>query len=96
MEMTFPNKHTSLKYFHVYINVLASMLIYILYMCMCIYMAFSGGMSGKVSACQCRRHKRRGFNPRVEKIPRRRAWQPITVFLPGESHGQRSLVDYSS
>ena len=25
----------------------------------------------------------------------RRAWQPTPVFLPGESHGQRSLVDYS-
>ena len=30
----------------------------------------------------------------VGKIPRRRAWQPIPVFLPGESHGQRSLVGY--
>ena len=26
--------------------------------------------------------------------PRRRKWQPAPVFLPGESHGQRSLVDY--
>ena len=26
----------------------------------------------------------------------RRAWQPTPVFLPGESHGQRSLVDYSA
>ena len=25
----------------------------------------------------------------------RRKWQPTPVFLPGESHGQRSLVDYS-
>ena len=31
----------------------------------------------------------------VRKIPWRRAWQPTTVFLPGESHGQRSLVGYS-
>ena len=29
------------------------------------------------------------------QIPWRRAWQHIPVFLPGESHGQRSLVDYS-
>ena len=29
------------------------------------------------------------------KIPWRRAWQPTPVFLPGESHGQRSLVSYS-
>ena len=25
----------------------------------------------------------------------RKAWQPTPVFLPGESHGQRSLVGYS-
>jgi len=31
----------------------------------------------------------------VGKIPWRRAWQPTPVFLPGESHGQRSLVSYS-
>ena len=38
--------------------------------------------------------KRRGFNPWVRKIPWRRAWQPTPVFLPGESHGQRSLAGY--
>ena len=31
----------------------------------------------------------------VGKIPWRRKWQPTPVFLPGKSHGQRSLVDYS-
>jgi len=31
----------------------------------------------------------------VGKIPWRRAWQPAPVFLPGESHGQRSLAGYS-
>ena len=46
-------------------------------------------------SCQCRRHKRHGINPYVGKIPWRRAWQPIPVFLPGESHGQRSLMGYS-
>ena len=35
------------------------------------------------------------FDPWVGKIPWRRAWQPTPVFLPGESHGQRSLVGYS-
>ena len=35
------------------------------------------------------------FNPWVEKIPWRRAWQRTPVFLPGESHGQRSLAGYS-
>ena len=36
------------------------------------------------------------FNRWVRKIPWRQAWQPTQVFLPGESHGQRSLVGYSS
>ena len=36
-----------------------------------------------------------GFNPWVRKIPWRRKWQPTPVFLPGESHGRRSLVGYS-
>ena len=31
----------------------------------------------------------------VGKIPWRRKWQPTPVFLPGESHGQRSLEGYS-
>ena len=39
--------------------------------------------------------KRHGFSPWVGKIPCRRAWQPTLVLLPGESHGQRSLGDYS-
>ena len=46
------------------------------------------------SACQCRRHKRSEFDPWVWKILWRRAWQPTSVFLPGESHGQRSLTGY--
>ena len=35
------------------------------------------------------------FDPWVGKIPWRREWQPTPVFLPGESHGQRSLVGYN-
>ena len=46
--------------------------------------------------CQFRRHRRYGFDPWVGKIPWRRKWQPSPVFLPGKSHGQRSLVCYSS
>ena len=38
---------------------------------------------------------RPGFDSWVGKIPWRRAWPPTPVFLPGESHGQRSLVGYS-
>ena len=58
-------------------------------------MGFPGGASGKEHACQCRRHKRCGFDPWVRKILWRRAWQPTAVFLPGDSHGQGSLGDYS-
>ena len=35
------------------------------------------------------------FDLWVGKIPWRRKWQPTPVFLPGESHGGRSLVGYS-
>ena len=58
--------------------------------------AFSaGGASGKELTCQCRRHKRHGFNPCIGKIPWRRKWQPTSALLPGESYGQRSLAGYS-
>ena len=55
-------------------------------------MGFPGGPSGKELTCQCRRCKRHRFSPWVRKIPWRRAQQPTPVFLPGESHGQGSLV----
>ena len=48
---------------------------------------------GKEFCLQCRRH---GFDLWVGKIPWRKAWQPIPVFFPGEYHGQRSLMDYST
>ena len=35
------------------------------------------------------------FNPWVGKIPWRRKWQPTPIFLPRNSHGQRSLAGYS-
>ena len=46
----------------------------------------------KNPTCQCRRPKRHGFDPWVGKIPWRREWQPIPVFLPGEFQAQRSLA----
>ena len=58
-------------------------------------MGFSGGASGKELTYQCRRNKRRGFDPWVWKIPWRRAWQLSPIFLPGKSHVWRSLVGYS-
>ena len=57
--------------------------------------SFPGGSSGKEPACQCRKCKKCGFDPWVGKIPCRRGWQPAPVFLPRESHGQRSLSGYS-
>ena len=56
---------------------------------------FPGGASGKERICQCRGRKRCEFNPWIWKNCWRRAWQSTTVFLPGESHGQRNLVGCS-
>ncbi|XP_060272456.1 phospholipid-transporting ATPase IK isoform X10 [Ovis aries] len=50
-----------------------------------------GGACGKESACQCGRD---GFDPWVRKMLWRRKWQPTPVFLPGKSHGLRSLALY--
>jgi len=36
-----------------------------------------------------------GSIPGVRRIPWRREWQPIPVFLPRKSHGQRGLAGYS-
>ena len=56
-----------------------------------ILVTWLGGASSKEPACQCRRHKRCWFCPWVGRIQ----WHPTPVFLPGESHGRRSLVGYS-
>ena len=61
----------------------------------CIKVGLSMWLSGKESACQCKRHRRQGFDVWVRKIPWRRKWQPTPVFLLGKFHGQRSLVGYS-
>ena len=39
--------------------------------------------------------RRLSLDPWVRKIPWRREWQPTPEFLPGESHGQRSLAGYN-
>ena len=39
--------------------------------------------------------QRQGFNPWLRKIHWRRKGQPVPVFLPGKSHGQKSLMGYS-
>ena len=51
--------------------------------------------SGKEPACQCRRCKRRSFDPRVRKMLWKRKLKLTPVFLLGESYEQRSLVGYS-
>jgi len=52
---------------------------------------FPGTSAGKEFTCNAGDQ----FDPWVRKIPWRRAWQPIPVYLPGESHGLRSLAGYS-
>ena len=58
-------------------------------------MGFPGGASGKDPVCQWRSHKRREFDPWVRKVPWKRDWYLTPIFLPRESHGQRSLSGYS-
>ena len=55
-------------------------------------MGFPGGSEGKASAHNA---GDLGLIPGLGRFPWRRNWQPTAVFLPGESHGQRSLVGYS-
>ena len=47
-------------------------------------MGFPGDTRGKEPTCQCRRHKRREFDPWVAKIPWSRERLPAPVFWPGE------------
>ena len=58
-------------------------------------MGFLWCLGGQVSTCQWRRHKRHGFNPWGGKSHWSRKLQFTPVFLPGKSHGQRSLAGYS-
>ena len=57
-------------------------------------MDFPGGFSGKGSAYERKRYRRRSFHPWVMKIPWRRKWQP-GPYSSWEIHGQRSLVGFS-
>ena len=52
-------------------------------------------MTGKPGRPQSIKEFAKSAPSRVGKIPWRRKWQPTPVFLPGESHGRRSLVVYS-
>ena len=55
-------------------------------------LGFPGGPASKESACNAGDP---GFDPWVGKIPWRREWLCTLVFLPRESHGQRSLRGYN-
>ena len=52
-------------------------------------MGFPDGASGKEPSCQCTRRSL-GCEDPPEK-----GMQPMPVFIPEESHSQRSLADYS-
>ena len=58
------------------------------------FVGIPGWLSGKKSTCQCRSHRRCGFDSWVGKIPWRRKWQPAPAFLPGKAHGQIGLPGY--
>ena len=49
-------------------------------------------LSGKESACSA---EDKWVPSLGQEIPWEKKWQPTPVFLPGESHGQRSLVGYN-
>jgi len=58
------------------------------------HLGLSWWLCCKESAFNARDHlhcRRRGLDPWIRKILWRRKWQLISVFLPGKSHGQRSL-----
>ena len=55
-------------------------------------LGFPGGSEVKASACNV---GDLGSISGLGRFPWRRKWQPTPVFLPGESHGRRSLVGYS-
>ena len=57
---------------------------------------YYGGSNGKEPACQSRKLKSHGFSPCVGNISWSSARQTTLVFLPGVSHGQRSLAGYSA
>ena len=63
-----------------------------IWICMTSITSFPRGLDGKEAACNAAHP---GSSPWLRKIPWRRAWLSSPVFLPGESHGQRSQVGYS-
>ena len=90
---------STLKMLTIVVNVIIIVIINFKLLCQLhitlIFIEFPRWCIGKEAACQCRRHKRHGFDPWIRKIPWSKKWPRSPVFLPGKSHGQRSLVGYS-
>ena len=84
--------HAYLEFFHKRGHMIHCLLQLAIFNQECVIPRLPGQYSGKESTCQFRR---RGFDPWVGKVPWRREWIPTPVFLPGKSHGQRSLAGYS-
>ena len=84
-----------IPYFPAYSSSFSLILFFFFFKSMISLQGFPRWLSGKESAWQCRRCRRRGFNLWIRKIPWSKKWQPALVFLPGKFHGQRSLVGYS-
>ena len=81
-------------------SILTFYITFIIFIDLLTYRGLPQQLSGQCRICtvkefawQCKRCR---FNPRVRKIPWRRKWQPIPIFLPGKCHGQRSRMGYSS
>ena len=78
--------HEFFRTFHIEIALMSNQLVNIY------IMASLVGSEVKVSACNAGGP---GSIPGSGKIPWRWKWQPTPLFLPGESHGWKSLVGYS-
>ena len=69
--------------------------LFILNIAVCACPGLPTWLSGKVPACQWRRHRRCGFDSWVGKSHWRRKWHPTPVFLPGQSHARKNLAEYN-
>ena len=82
------------KTFSAFIEMIIQFLIFNLLMSCITLIGLPQWLSGKESSCNAGAAGEEGLIC-VMKISWRRSWQSTPVFLPRESHGQRSLVGYS-
>ena len=61
----------------------------------CVFLGTKGNYSNQVNYLHVLRSVTSIFWRYVSLLPWRRACQPISVFLPGETHRQRTLAGYS-